>query len=81
MAKYLISTVETYRVDTEHEAVAAIEEAKNDNHYMLGKYSSEYKEKKSKGEVIDEYYKVTLTKIFNDIKDPITDTKITYGAE
>lgn len=79
MAKFLISTIETYRTDTEHEAVAIIEEAKNDNHYTLGKYSSEYKERRSKGEVIDEYYKVTLTKIFNDIKDPITDTKITYG--
>lgn len=81
MAKYLITTVETYRVDTEHEAVAAIEEAKNDNHYTLSKYSSEYKEQKSKGEVIDEYYKVVLTKVFNDIKDPITETKVRYGAE
>lgn len=34
MEKYLISTVETYRVDTEHEAVDEIEEAKNDNHYV-----------------------------------------------
>ena len=79
MGKYLISTVETYRVDTEHEAVAAIEEAKKDNHYILGKYSSEYKEKKSKGEVIDEYYKVTLTKKFNDINDPITEMTVDYG--
>lgn len=81
MAKYLISTVETYRVDTEKEAVTAIEEAKSDNHYILGKYSSEYKEKKSKGEIIDEYYKVTLTKKFNDINDPITETKVKYGEE
>ncbi len=79
MGKYLISTVETYRVDTEHEAVAAIEEAKKSNRYILGKYSSEYKEKKSKGEVIDEYYKVTLTKKFNDINDPITEMTVNYG--
>ncbi len=77
--KYLISTVETYRVDTEEEAVAAIEAAKNENYYVLGKYSSEYKEKKSKGEVIEEYYKVVLTKNFNDIKEPDSVVKVNYG--
>ena len=56
--KYLIQTVETYRVDKEDEAKRMIEEAKSDNHFILKKYSSEYKEKKQKGEVIDTYYKV-----------------------
>ena len=37
MSKYLVSTVETYRVDTEAEATKAIEEAKNDDAYVLGK--------------------------------------------
>ena len=77
--KYLVSTVETYRVDTEEEAVAAIEEAKAEDYCILGKYSSEYKEKKLKGEVIEEYYKVVLTKIFNDIKEPDSVVKINYG--
>ena len=62
MSKYLVSTVETYRVDTEAEATRAIEEAKADKSYVLGKYTSEHKEQKSKGEVIDEYYIVKITK-------------------
>lgn len=79
MSKYLVSTVETYRVDTETEATKVIEEAKQDNAYVLGKYTSEHKERKSKGEVIDEYWKLSLTKIFNDIKE--ADTPITINYE
>lgn len=81
MSKYLVSTVETYRVDTETEATKAIEEAKNDNSYVLGKYTSEHKERKSKGEIIDEYWKLSLTKIFNDIKDPDSVIDINYEVE
>ena len=78
MSKYLVSTVETYRVDTESEATRAIEEAKNDGSYVLGKYTSEHKERKSKGEVIDEYWKLSLTKLFNDIKEADTPVTINY---
>ena len=74
--KYLIQTVETYRVDKEDEAKRMIEEAKSDNHFILKKYSSEYKEKKQKGEIIDTYYKVTLTKAFTDEKEPEFRTEI-----
>lgn len=81
MAKYLVSTVETYRVDTENEATKAIEEAKQDNSYILGKYASEHKEKKSKGEVVEEYWKLTLTKIFNDIKEPDSYITVNYEVE
>ena len=81
MSKYLVSTVETYRVDTETEAVAAIEEAKQDKSYILSKYTNEHKEKKSKGEVVDEYWKLTLTKFFNDIKEPSVMVDIEYGVE
>lgn len=81
MAKYLVSTVETYRVDTESEATRAIEEAKNDNSYILGKYTNEHKEKKSKGEVVDEYWKLTLTKLFNDIKEPDSIITINYEVD
>ena len=78
MAKYLVSTTETYRVDTETEATQAIEEAKADNTYVLGKYTSEHKERRAKGEVVDEYWKLTLTKLFNDIKEADTQVSITY---
>ncbi len=81
MSKYLVSTVETYRVDTEAEATKAIEEAKNDNSYVLGKYTSEHKERKSKGEVVDEYWKLSLTKLFNDIKEADTIVNINYEVE
>ena len=81
MAKYLVSTVETYRVADETEATNLIEEAKADKNYVLSKYTREHKEKTSKGEVVDEYYKVTLTKIFNDIKEPFSEINITYEVE
>lgn len=81
MSKFLISTVETYRVDTDDEAKTLIEEAKNSSMFELGKYSSEYKERKSKGEVIDAYYKVTLTKFFNDIKEPSQHIKVGYDVD
>ena len=79
--KYLIQTVETYRVDKEDEAKRMIEEAKSDNHFILKKYSSEYKEKKQKGDVIDTYYKVTLTKAFTDEKEPEFRTEISYAND
>lgn len=79
--KYLIQTVETYRVDKEDEAKKMIEEAKADNHFILKKYSSEYKERKQKGEVIDTYYKVTLTKAFTDEKEPEFRTEISYAND
>lgn len=81
MSKYLVSTVETYRVDTEAEATAAIEAAKKDNAYILGKYTSEHKERKSKGEVVDEYWKLSLTKLFNDIKDADTPVTVSYEID
>lgn len=79
--RYLIQTVETYRADTEAEAKGVIEEAKSAGEYGLTKYASEKKEVKAKGEVIDEYYKVTLTKVFTDIKAPEVTATVTYEVE
>lgn len=79
--KYLISTTEVYRVDTEAEAQALIEAAKADNHFILNKYVSEYKERKSKGEIIDEYFKVSLMKSFTDIKEPDSQVSVEYTVE
>jgi hypothetical protein len=80
MAKYLITTTETYRVDSEEAVEAILEEAKNDSNYTLVKYSSTYKEKKEKGEVVDYWYRLTLTKAFTEEKDPDRDVQITYGV-
>lgn len=79
--KYLITTTEVYRVDTESEAQALIEAAKADNHFILNKYISEYKERKSKGEVIDEYFKVSLVKSFTDIREPESQVSVEYTVE
>lgn len=76
--KYLIQTVETYRVDSESEAEQLIQEAKKDTKFDLLKSSTEKKDVKAKGEIIDTYYKVQLNKGFNEIKEPNTDVRINY---
>ena len=81
MSKYLVSTVETYRVDSEAEVKQAIEEAKQNKSFTLTKYTSEYKERKLKGEVVDQYFKLQLTKVFNDIKEPDTYVDVNYKVE
>lgn len=80
MAKYLITTTETYRVDSEEQVEAILEEAKNDSNYTLVKYSSAYKERKAQGEVVDYWYRLILTKEFTDEKEPDRDVQITYGV-
>lgn len=62
MAAEIVKVTEEYIVDTEEEAKALIEKAKEDTSFELIKYSSDKKEKKSKGEVIDSWYSLKLTK-------------------
>ena len=77
--RYLIQTVETYRADTEAEAQGIITEAKEAKEYTLTKYASEKKDIKVKGEgVVGEYYKVVLTKVFTDIKEPEVQAEVSY---
>jgi hypothetical protein len=76
--KYLLNTTEIYRVETEEEATELINEAKSDGNYILSKYSSVKKEQKSKGEVIDEWYRVTLVKTFNAEKEPEFTVDVIY---
>ena len=78
MSKYLTTVVETYRVDTESEVEIMLEKAKNASEFTLVKYSSEKKEVKAKGEIVDEYFKLSLHKAFNDIKDPCSEINILY---
>ena len=76
--KYLIRTTEVYRADNEDEAQAVIEEAKGTSTVI--KYNSTYKCKKQKGEVIDEWYRVEITKEWDDEKEPCGSTKVHYGV-
>lgn len=78
MGKYLIKTTEEHRADTAREAEELISAAKADSRYELSKYSSVYKEKKQKGEVIDSWYIVTLVKTFDDPRDPQGEASISY---
>lgn len=68
--KYLLEMTESYRVESEEEAKALIEEEKNKKGFILKKYSSQYKERKAKGEIVDSWYKVTLVKFFCSEKEP-----------
>lgn len=78
MSKYLISTTEVYRVADGTAAEALIAEAKNNSKYELKKYNCENKVRMSKGEVEDEWVKVTLTKVFNIEKEPDREIEIEY---
>ena len=78
---YLIQTQEIYRAESEKAAQDLINEAKQAGEYTLTKYSSEKKEVKAKGDVIDEYFKVTLTKVFTDIKEPDAIASVIYEVE
>jgi hypothetical protein len=79
MSKYLISTTETYRVDSEEEVDVLLEEAKNSNDYTLSKYNCVHKELKKQGEVEDEWFRVTLTKIITSEKEPDRTMEVTYN--
>ena len=76
--KYLIETTEVYRCDTEDEAKGLIEQAKRTS--VLKKYNCVAKEKKQKGEVVDSWYRLTLTKVWDDEKEPCGSTSVTYGT-
>ena len=77
--KYLITTTEVDRVDTEEQVKQIIEEDKTDNHFIVTKYTSQYKERKQKGEVVDSWWKLSITKQFTDEKEPEFQTEIQYN--
>lgn len=80
MSKYLIKTTEQYRCDSEQEANELIKEAKASSLYTVTKTSSEIKTLKQKGEVVDEWRRVTITKVFNDEKEPYGQVYVSYDT-
>ena len=76
--RYLTQVQETYRLPNEKEVESFLNELKNDNRFVIKKYSSIKKERKQKGEVIDEWIQFTVVKIFNDEKEPNTKVDINY---
>lgn len=78
MSVYLCSTVETYRADYEHEADELINMARESRLYDLKKSSVQKKEIKVKGEVVDEFFLVSLAKNIQDPKNPEVNVKLNY---
>lgn len=67
MARQLLKTTDLWLVDTEEAAMEMIEEAKDgqmEGGYSLTKSGYVMKTKKSKGEIIEVTYRVTLEKSF-----------------
>lgn len=81
MSKYLSQVTEVYRVNSEAEAAVVIEEAKKDNRFTLLKSSTEYKPVKAKGELVDEYWKLTLVKFFTSLKEPDCSVSVDYTVD
>lgn len=77
MVKYLLKTVETYRLEALCDVKQFHEDVLSDatmQRYMVTGFS--YKEKTSKD---DQFYEVSVTKQFNEAKDPDLPLKeITY---
>ncbi len=71
MSRYLVTIVESIRVDSVAEVEKLHTELKNDNRFDLKKFEYAHKEIKAKGEVIDEYELVKATLAFNNEKEPI----------
>lgn len=77
--KYLIETTEVYRVDSEDEAKTVIEDAKRSS--TVAKYSCTYKTRKQKNEIVDSWYHVTITKTWDEEKEPSGATKVVYKTD
>lgn len=68
----LIKRTEEYVVDTEEQAIKAIQDFRDTaakDGYVLGASGYTYKTKKAKGEIIAEQYVVKVTKVFGGVWD------------
>lgn len=67
-----LKVTEEFRAYTEEEAIQALNDLRANQekeHYTLGVNGYKYKTKKSKGEIIDEAWIVTATKIYAEVWD------------
>ena len=76
--KYLTSVVETYRLPNEEAVKVFLEELKQDPNFTVAKYTSQKKERKQKGEIVDEWVRFSVTKLFNDEKEPDREISVLY---
>ena len=76
--KHLIYTTEVYRVDDMDAVDALREDVEADARYAVSSFTYKAKCKKEKGEIVDEWYQVSVKKIFNDEKDPMSAVDVRY---
>lgn len=82
MSKYVTTISENYRVDSEREAANLIEEAKKDNRFTVLKSSTTYKHhKETKANPEEEYWIVSITKEFNEVRNPDRTVTISYNVD
>lgn len=77
--RYLTKVVETYRLSSEREVETFLKELKEDDRFTIAKYSSQKKEKKAKGEIIDEWIRFEITKLFNEEAEPDSEIEVDYN--
>lgn len=71
--KYLLKTTEVYRLETMSDVEGFhkwLQKDADDQGYQLIGFSWKEKFRSSKGEVVDEWYVVSATKVFEDEKEP-----------
>jgi hypothetical protein len=82
MIKFLIKSTNEVRVSTKEEADELhkeLEQEAQDNGYTLAAWSETHKDRKSKGEIIEEWMICKWTFVFNDAKEPVDAyNKISY---
>ena len=76
--KHLIYTTEVYRVDDMDAVDSLREDVEADGRYAVSSFTYKAKCKKEKGEIVDEWYQVSIKKIFNDEKDPMSAVDVHY---
>lgn len=78
---YLIDVVMRKRFSSEVEAKTFIENLSKNSMYEITKHSIDKKERKQKGEIIDQWYLATMKLKFNDEKEPDYDVNINFGDD
>ena len=81
MNKYLITVVETIRVENVNAVEKLHEELKEDKRFELKKFEYAHKEVKCKKEIVDEYELVKATLVFNNEKEPSCSVNIDFDID
>jgi hypothetical protein len=76
--RYLIKTTEVWRVPDNEAADAMEEEFRADELFTLNRWGKVDKNRKDKGEIVDEWVQVTAVKIFNVEKEPDSNVRPEY---